>query len=61
MSDHARGFPESLAGAKVSDIDLDAEEFVFRGERMTDERATQVAHAVFEKDTGPCAAGEPLW
>lgn len=53
MTDKASEFPESLAGAEVSDIDLDAEEFVFQGERMTDERAAQIAQAVFEKGTGP--------
>lgn len=60
MTDHARRFPVSLAGAEVSDINLDAEEFVFQGERMTDERAAQVAQAVFEKGTGPGAGnGSP--
>lgn len=53
MSDKTPEFPESLAGAEVSDIDLHDEEFVFRGERMTDERAAQIAQAVFEKGTGP--------
>jgi len=49
VTDNARGFPESLAGAEVSDIDLHAEEFVFQGELMTDERAAQIAQAVFDK------------
>lgn len=53
MTGNARGFPVSLAGAEVSDIDLDAEEFVFQGDRMTDERATQIAPSAFEKGTGP--------
>ncbi|BCO47745.1 hypothetical protein [Mycobacterium intracellulare] len=60
MTDNARGFPVSLAGVEVSDIDLDAEDFVFQGERMTDERAAQIAQTVFEKSTGPGVADESL-
>ena len=43
MTDKAREFPESLAGAEVSDIDLTDEVFMFDGERLTDERADQIA------------------
>ncbi len=38
-----RKFPERLAGAEVSDIDLDKEEFMFQGERLTKERAERIA------------------
>ncbi|MCA2248815.1 hypothetical protein JF729_13595 [Mycobacterium intracellulare] len=60
MTDNARRFPVSLAGAEVSAIDLDAEDFVFQGERLTDERAGQIAQAVFEKGTCPGVADESL-
>ncbi|GAB1811110.1 hypothetical protein [Mycobacterium sp. MUNTM1] len=60
MTGKASKFPESLADAEVSDIDLDTEEFVFHGERMTDERAAQIAQAAFEKGTGPGADDESL-
>lgn len=31
-------FPQSMSGAEQSDIDLDEEEFVFQGERLTEAR-----------------------
>lgn len=36
-------FPETLLDAEVSDIDLATEVFMFEGERLTDERAEQIA------------------
>lgn len=45
MTGKASEFPESLAGAEVSDIDLDAEVFVLQGDRVTDERATQIVQS----------------
>jgi hypothetical protein len=41
--DEARKFPESLAGAEVSDVDLNEEAIVVGGERLTEERAEQIA------------------
>ena len=41
-----RKFPETLAGAEVSDIDLDTEEFVFGGERLIEQRAQEIAERV---------------
>jgi fructose-bisphosphate aldolase class 1 len=42
-------FPKTLTGADVSDIDLTKEEFVFHGERLTDERAKQLADKHFDR------------
>jgi len=43
MTSKPREFPETLAGAQVSDIDLDVEQFVFRGERLTKQRSREIA------------------
>lgn len=44
MKDEVRKkFPESLAGADISDVDLDEEEIYVNGERLTDERVEQMA------------------
>lgn len=36
-------FPKTLACVEVSDIDLSEEEFQFHGQRLTEQRAEQVA------------------
>jgi hypothetical protein len=50
MTDKARKFPETLGGAEVSDAGLSEEVFMFEGERLTDERADQIAAEVLAKD-----------
>lgn len=40
-------FPKSLGDAEVSDIDLAQEDFQFEGQRLTEQRAEQLAERVF--------------
>lgn len=40
-------FPQSLAGADISDIDLAEEDFQFQGRRLTEKRAEQLAEKAF--------------
>jgi len=49
MTEQPRKFPETLAGAVVSDIDLVTEELAFQGERLTEQRAQEIAEHVFEQ------------
>lgn len=40
-------FPKTLADADVSDIDLAQEDFQFEGQRLTEQRAEQLAERAF--------------
>jgi hypothetical protein len=44
--------PQSLAGAEVSDIDLDEEYFEFRGVRLTEARAARLAKEFEQREWG---------
>lgn len=48
-ADARRKFPETWAGAEVSDIDLDKEEIYVDGERLTEKRAEQITAEVLAK------------
>lgn len=41
--------PKIEPDAKVSDIDLDKEEFLYKGERLTEEKAEQLAEDILRK------------
>lgn len=55
-----RKFPETLAGAEVSDIDLGAEEFQFQGARLTEDRAAELAETHFERARNLIPGGKSL-
>ena len=42
-------FPKTTAGGEVVDTDLDQDDFQFQGERLTEDRAAQIAEERFEK------------
>lgn len=53
------GFPDTFGpGVSVRDIDLDAEEFVVGGERLTESSAAEIAERL-ERRVGRPALGEP--
>jgi hypothetical protein len=53
-------FPKDLSGAEVSDIDLDEEEFTFQGERLTENRAQQIAEERWERSANLVPGGKSL-
>lgn len=53
-------FPKTLAGAEVSDIDLDEEDFQFHGRRLTEARAGRAAEAVFRRSDNLIPGGKSL-
>lgn len=55
-----RKFPETLAGAEVSDIDLGQEDFQFQGERLTEERAGRLAEEHFGRSRNLVPGGKSL-
>ncbi|UXA06570.1 ribbon-helix-helix domain-containing protein (plasmid) [Mycobacterium sp. SMC-2] len=52
-------FPKTLAGAEVSDIDLDEEDFRFHGKRLTENRA-ELAAKVFRRADNLIPGGKSL-
>jgi hypothetical protein len=42
-------FPKTFAGAEVIETDLDQDDFEFRGERLTEQRAAQIAEQLYRK------------
>jgi len=53
-------FPKSLAGAEVSDIDLTQEDFEFDGQRLTEQRAEQLAEKAFRPSDNLIPGGKSL-
>lgn len=53
-------FPKSMAGAEVSDIDLEHEEFQFHGERLTEARAEELAEQKFRRADNLVPGGKSL-
>lgn len=53
-------FPKTTAGAEVVETDLDQDDFQFRGERLTEERAGQLAETHWEKTANLIPGGKSL-
>lgn len=53
-------YPKSLAGAKVTETDLDQDDFQFQGERLTEGRASGIAEERWEKTANLIPGGKSL-
>ena len=53
-------FPKNLADVEVVETDLDQDDFEFQGERLTEERAAELAEEQWEKTANLIPGGKSL-